>query len=107
VSWSDAVEEDGEGCAILVEVTAGSKDTTFPTGFNEWRGRIGMKVHARAIEGKANLDVVQAVARFFHVPPARVQIEAGHADSRKRIAIEGLSRQDAIARLATGLGEAG
>lgn len=107
VEWHDAVEMDGEGCAILLEVMPGGRTQGFPTGYNEWRNRIGIKVHAQPQAGKANKEVESEVARFFGVPPARVRIESGHADNRKRVAISGLSREAAIARLAGAIGDDG
>jgi hypothetical protein len=100
MGWQDAVEVDGDGCALLVEVTAGAREPQFPAGYNEWRGRILMRVHAPARAGQANREVVAAVAHAFNVPPSRVQIEAGGSDSRKRVAVAGLDRQAAVARLA-------
>lgn len=104
VAWQDAVESAGDGCALLLEVTPGAKRSEFPTGYNEWRGRITLRVHAPPQEGRANRDVCQAVAHFFQVPPSRVSIEAGHSDSRKRVAVEGLQRDEAVARLSEALG---
>lgn len=106
MSWQDAVEADGEGCALLLEVSPGARELRFPAGFNEWRGRIGVKVHAPPEGGKANKEVVAEVASFFGVPPGRVQIESGHHDSRKRVTIAAVARADAIAVLSGELGEA-
>lgn len=100
MSWQDAVEADGDGCALLVEVTPGAREQRFPAGFNEWRGRIGVRVPAPPEGGKANREVVAAVAQFFGVPPARVTLESGHGDRRKRVAVAGVSRHDALAALA-------
>ena len=97
------MEEDGEGIALLLEVNPGSGTMRFPAGFNEWRGRIGIKVHAQPQAGKANSEVVAEVARFFHVPPRRVRIESGETDSRKRVVIDGLDREGALSRLAEAL----
>ncbi len=99
VGWQDAVEADGDGCALLLEVTPGARERRFPAGFNQWRGRIGVRVPAPPEGGKANKEVVAAVARFFGVPPARVTLESGHGDRRKRVAVAGLARDDALAAL--------
>lgn len=104
MEWHKAVESDGDGCALLLEVTPNSREGAFPAGFNDWRGRIGVRVHGPAIEGRANRDLVATVARFFHVPPNRVSVESGEADRRKRVSIAGLSREAALAALAPELG---
>lgn len=103
MAWQDAVEDEGDGCAVLLEVVPGARTMVFPAGFNGWRGRIGIKVHAPPREGKANKEVEAEVARFFHVPPARVRIDSGHSDSRKRVVVDGIDREAAIARLAEAL----
>jgi hypothetical protein len=103
VAWQDAVEREGDGCALLLEVGPGARTMVFPAGYNEWRNCLGIKVHAPAREGKANREVTAEVARFFGVAPARVTIERGHHDSRKRVVIAGLDREAAVARLAEGL----
>lgn len=103
VAWQDAVEPEGEGCAVLIEVGPGARTMLFPAGYNEWRNCIGIKVHAPPREGKANREVEAEIARFFHVPPSRVKIERGHADTRKRVVVAGLPRDAALARLAEAL----
>lgn len=105
MSWQEAVEAEGEGCLLKVEVTPGAKHADFPSGFNEWRDRITMRVHGPPEGGRANREVVAAVAHFFGVPPGRVQIEHGHHDRQKTIAVAGVGRDAALARLAQRLGE--
>jgi uncharacterized protein (TIGR00251 family) len=84
VSGSDA------GTVLVIEVSAGSKKASFPSGYNAWRKAVGCTVRARAIGGKANLEVVRNLAAFFDVPVNRVRIVAGAASPLKRVLIEGL-----------------
>ncbi len=98
--WRDAVQEAPGGARLLLEVSAGSKRPLFPDGFNPWReGRIGIRVAAPAQDGKANEDVVRAVASFFAHPTGRVHIESGLTDARKAMRLMGLQRAAIIARL--------
>ena len=46
-----------------------------------------VRVKAPAREGKANKAVIKALARYFEVTPAQVEIVSGHASRRKIIAI--------------------
>lgn len=104
-SWQDAVQEASGGARLLLDVTPGAKEPRFPDGFDPWRGRIGMRVAAPAQEGRANADVVRALAAFFRHPTARVHIESGAADSRKAVRLMGLDRAAALAALALHLQE--
>ena len=89
------------GVRLLVEASAGAKTERFPDGFNPWRGgRIGVRVRAPAQEGKANEAIVRLVAAFFDLSFAAVRVEAGHLDSRKTIAVAGITRDAACALLA-------
>lgn len=90
---------------LLVEVSAGAKEARFPDGFNEWReGRIGVRVRAPAQEGRANEEVVKAVAAFFAHPTGRIHLESGRLDSRKSLLVLGLAKADVEARLEPLLG---
>jgi uncharacterized protein (TIGR00251 family) len=78
------------GTLLVLEVSAGSKTASFPSGYNEWRKAVGCSVRARAIGGKANREVVSSLAAFFNVPTNRIRIVAGAASPLKRILIEGI-----------------
>jgi uncharacterized protein len=88
------------GTILVLEVSAGSKTASFPSGYNEWRRAIGCLVRARAIGGKANREVVTNLAAFFNVPTKRIRIIAGAASPMKRVLIEGLLPGDVERALA-------
>ena len=91
------------GTILVLEVSAGSKKASFPSGYNEWRRAVGCMVRARAIEGKANLEVVRGLATFFDVPTSRIRIMAGAASPVKRVLIEGLDPDEVERRLVSAL----
>jgi uncharacterized protein len=91
------------GTILVLEVSAGSKKASFPSGYNEWRRAIGCMVRARAISGKANLEVVRNLAAFFNIPTNRIRIVAGSASPMKKVFIEGLSPGDVERALAPAL----
>ena len=88
------------GTILVLEVSAGSKTASFPSGYNEWRRAIRCSVRARAIGGKANQEVVTNLAAFFNVPTNRIRIIAGAASPMKRVLIEGLLPGDVERALA-------
>lgn len=89
------------GVRLLLEVSAGAKSARFPDGFNPWReGRIGIRVKAPAQEGRANEEVIRALAAFFQHPTARIHVDAGATDSRKAVLLMGLEPAQVVAALA-------
>lgn len=76
------MQPDGDGTKLLLEVTPGAKHPEFPAGFNEWRGRICIKVRAQPQVGRANKAVIEAVSAI-----GPCVIVAGHTDSRKTVRV--------------------
>lgn len=106
--WREAVSDAPGGVRLLLEVSAGAKAAVFPDGFNPWReGRIGIRVRAPAQDGRANEEVIKAIATFFKHPTARIHIESGQTDSRKAIRVMGLQHDAATAALAASLDQQG
>ncbi|MGB1698179.1 MAG: DUF167 domain-containing protein [Thermoplasmatota archaeon] len=81
--WQEAVQADGDGTRLLLEVTPGAKTPQFPAGFNQWRGRISVKVRPQPQGGRANEAVLEAVSAI-----GPCTIIAGASDSRKTVRIE-------------------
>ena len=103
--WRDAVQQVPGGVRLLVEVAAGAKQSRFPDGFNPWRdGRLGVRVRAQALEGRANDEVVSLVAAFLG--GAAVTIESGPADARKTLVARGITRAAIVQALEAVLGPA-
>ena len=96
---SGAVSEERQGIVIALEVTAGSKETSFPSGYNEWRKSIGCRVTAPALEGRANKAVLRLVAGKLGAPVSSVSILSGAVSSQKRVLVTGMSRQQVLDRL--------
>jgi uncharacterized protein len=96
---SGAVTEERQGIVIALEVTAGSKEASFPAGYNEWRRSIGCRVSAPAIEGRANKAIIRLVAEKLDVPASAVSIVSGAMSSQKRVLVTGISRQQVLDRL--------
>jgi uncharacterized protein len=96
---SGALSEDRQGTVIAIEVTAGAKESVFPSGYNEWRRSIGCRVPAPALEGRANKAVLSLIAGKLGVPASSVSIVSGAASSKKRVLVAGIGKQDLIARM--------
>ena len=62
-------------------------------------GVLRVRVTARAQEGKANEAVIDLLAALLALPKSRIQILHGHATRNKVVAVQGLSREEALRRL--------
>ena len=101
--FSDAVREKNNAVFIDIEVTPGAKIIQVPSGYNEWRKRIEVKISEAAQKGKANEQVIEEAAVFFNVSQSRVSIENGMTNSKKTIRIDQISLQEVTEKLETKL----
>jgi uncharacterized protein (TIGR00251 family) len=95
----DAVSGSDDHAVITLDVSAGSKKDSFPSGYNPWRSAVECHVSAPAVGGKANKAIVALVAEAFGVQKSAVHILSGATSTVKRVEITGLSRHQAIAAL--------
>lgn len=102
VPWQEAVQEAPVGCRLLLETAPAAQDSRFPTGFDPWRKRIGIRVRSPARGGRANEEVVSTIAAFFGVRADQVRLRAGARGSHKTVEV-GLPRPEALRRLAAAL----
>jgi uncharacterized protein (TIGR00251 family) len=94
--YKDIFQETPEGIIITIEVSAGSKKSLFPDGYNPWRKAFGIAVKAPPVEGKANKAIMELIAGYFHLPVHAVTILSGQISSVKKVRIHGISRQQII-----------
>jgi uncharacterized protein (TIGR00251 family) len=94
-----AVTAREQGTLLTIEVTAGSKTESFPSGYNVWRKAAGIQVKAPAVEGKANKAIISLVADTLDVPKTSVQIVSGQTSSVKKILISGMNPEILVDRL--------
>ncbi len=70
---------------ILVGVKAGARENSVEKIAD---GEYKVSVRAAAEKGKANAEVILALAEYFGIPRASVRIKAGHTARRKIIEID-------------------
>lgn len=66
-------------------------------GFTD--GVLRVKVSAPPIKGKANRELITFLSRLLGVGKGSVNIIKGHTTRNKVVAIDGLSREEALKRL--------
>lgn len=87
-------------CRIAVKATPNARA-------HEIRGFAGdvlvVRLKAPPIDGKANEALVRLVAERLGLPRAAVTLDHGATARRKLLRIEGLAREEAIARLSVSM----
>ena len=96
---TDALEPHPKGLTIRFEVAPGSKKLAVPSGFNPWRRSLEAKLTEEPTRGKANRQLIEAVADLFDVRADQVEVLSGHKNSRKVLLVKGKSLEEAASRL--------
>ena len=87
----NAINPTQEGVQIHIYVHPGASQSVFPSGYNEWRKRIELKIAAEAKNGKANKEIIKTIAEFFSIPPSDIDIVSGKKSKDKTVLITNLS----------------
>ena len=98
-SFGDAITESGTAVILSVEVSPASGREEFIAGYDPWRKSIRCSVRSPPVHGKANREVAESLARSLGVPGGWVQVISGTTQSRKRVKVEGITRQEVLERL--------
>ncbi len=73
----------GNCVEIGLEVIPGSKQFRI-MGFNPWTNALKIKVRQKALEGRANRELIEELEKLFH---ARTEILSGEKGRKKRILV--------------------
>jgi len=95
----NAVTQHSDGALLALFVTPNAGRTVFPAGYNQWRKRIDIKVIATANDNRANVEVINTVAMFFHASEKDVFIIHGKKSRKKIILIKHISAEEITNRL--------
>ncbi len=86
-----AIGAQDEDALLTIEVSAGCKTESFPSGFNPWRNAVGIQVKAPAVEGKANKAIISLISSTLELPKTAIFITSGQTSSVKRILLIGMN----------------
>jgi uncharacterized protein (TIGR00251 family) len=98
-SFGDAVTEVSGGVILALEVSPGSGKDRFLTGYDPWRRSIRCAVRSPPSGGRANREVAESLAGALGIRAASVRIVSGATQSRKRVRVEGISREEVLVLL--------
>nr|WP_158024027.1 DUF167 domain-containing protein [Methanosarcina horonobensis] len=96
MSFEEAIKGLDSGIVIDIEVTPGSRSLSVPSGYNEWRRRIEVKLTKNAQKGKANEQLIESLAQLFGISSSDILISSGATSSKKSLLIKGVSYQQAV-----------
>jgi uncharacterized protein len=94
VDRSACLRETKAGLEIDISVTPSSPKSEVQ-GFDQWRKRLVVKVHAPPEKGEANEEVVSLLSDYFN---ADVEVVRGHISRMKTVLVHA-SKSDALQRL--------
>jgi len=96
------IREVDDGVVVAVRVVPRAGTTQFAGVHGD---ALKLRVAAPPVDGRANRVAREAMAAAFGVSPARVELVAGEHSRAKEFAVRGVTRADALARVAALLGE--
>jgi len=90
-SYRDAMRTSSQGVFLYLHVSPGSSQTMFPSNYNPWRKSIEIKVRSKAAENKANIEVLETIARFFNLVEKDVVLVSGDKQREKTVLLKKIS----------------
>jgi len=95
----DSIKKCKDGALLDIFVTTNSKNDIFPAGFNPWRKRIEIKVSSEAKDNKANIDVIETIAKYFSKPRKNVAIVSGQKNKEKTVFVKDVLVDNVLKKL--------
>ncbi len=86
----------------VVRFTVKVKPRSSKSGVTPGRGELVIAVHAPALKGAANREMVEVLSQALDIPRSRVRIVRGEKSRRKLVEVSGLTAKEALARIERG-----
>ncbi|WP_429912402.1 DUF167 domain-containing protein [Glycocaulis sp.] len=99
---ADWISDEGEGAILRLRVTPNASRDTIEGVEIRADGLAHLKIRVRAVpdKGAANMAVLKLLAKTLGVPKSALELVSGHTARIKTVRIAGLSRSEAVERLA-------
>ncbi|MGP8321015.1 MAG: DUF167 domain-containing protein [Methanosarcinaceae archaeon] len=101
----DAVKESKDGVIIYLEVNPGSRSMCIPSGYNDWRKRIEVKLTQSAQKGKANEQLIDNFSDLFGLNTSDIEITSGAKSGKKSVIVRGIDYNDVLSILKSKLND--
>lgn len=99
MDFRDAIQSHPKGITIRFDVSAGTTRLIVPSGFNPWRKALLARLTEEPTGGKANRQLISALAEIFGIPEGDVEIMSGQKSARKVLLVKGLDPERALSLL--------
>ena len=86
--FGDALKKHRGDATLDLFVTPNASSTLFPSGYNEWRKRIEIRVCSSAKDNKANKEVIKTIADYFNKSEKQISIISGEKKRGKLLAVK-------------------
>ena len=97
--FADAVKKHKDGALLDLFVTTESDKSIFPTGYNQWRKRLEIRVCSPAKDNKANKEIVEVIAEFFDKQNKDVLVISGEKSREKTLLVKNISLEHVVTQL--------
>ena len=103
MSFRDAIKRSDRGVIIDLEVTPGSKTVCIPSGYNQWRKRIEVKLSQNAQKGRANDQLIENLSTLLDLGSANIIIAGGAKSTKKSVLVRGMDYEDVVSVMSSRL----
>ncbi len=90
MDFRDAIEPHPKGLIIRFEIAPGASSLVVPSGFNPWRRALEARLTEEPTKGRANRQLIAAVAEIFGMPEGNVEVMSGQKSARKVLLVKGV-----------------
>jgi len=95
----EAVKPHPLGCTISFEVVPGSSRLAVPSGYNPWRRSVEAHLTEEPSRGRANRQLIEALAGTLGISDARIAVLSGQKSARKLLLVKGMTMDEAVSAL--------
>ena len=99
IKIEDSIKKYEDGAILNLFVKTKSPKVVFPSGFNQWRKRIEIKITAEPKENKANIEVIKVVANYLSKSTKDIIILSGEKNKEKTLYIKDIFVDNIIKKM--------
>jgi uncharacterized protein (TIGR00251 family) len=99
MNCKDAISPSKNEVLLKIHVISDSSQSLFPSGYNNWRKCIEIKLKSPAIDNKANIEIIENIAKYFKILQKNVKIVTGKKSREKIISIKNIQKNEVCKKI--------